>query len=41
MLLIPYLTGKYFLIEETERDYRRVVEAMNKPMEVSILTVVF
>lgn len=38
---MPYLTGKYFLIEEIKRYYRRVVETMNKPMEINTITVMF
>lgn len=30
------LTGKYFLVEEIKRYYRRVVETMNKSNEVNI-----
>lgn len=36
MLLIPYLTGKYFLIEEIKKYYRRVAETMNRATEVNI-----
>lgn len=36
MLLIPYLTGKSFLIEEIIKYYRRVEETMNRAVEVNI-----
>lgn len=36
MLLKPYLTEKYFLIEEIKRYYRRVVETVSKAIEANI-----
>lgn len=41
MFLITYLTEKYLLLEEIKRYYRRLLETMNKAIEVNIITLIF